>query len=67
MLKRIVSANRRGQAVGAYSVCSAHLWVLEAALAQARDDGGLALVESTSNQVNQFGGYTGKTPAQFAA
>ena len=30
------------------------------------DDGGLLLIESTSNQVNQFGGYTGQTPRQFA-
>ncbi|MCW5979417.1 MAG: class II D-tagatose-bisphosphate aldolase, non-catalytic subunit [Bryobacteraceae bacterium] len=66
MMRRIVRANREGRAVGAYSVCSAHPWVLEAALAQAGVDGWLALIESTSNQVNQFGGYTGKTPEAFA-
>jgi D-tagatose-1,6-bisphosphate aldolase subunit GatZ/KbaZ len=51
--------------VGIYSVCSAHPWVLEAAALQAREDGSLLLIEATSNQVNQFGGYTGMRPAQF--
>jgi D-tagatose-1,6-bisphosphate aldolase subunit GatZ/KbaZ len=31
------------------------------------EGGTLVCVESTSNQVNQFGGYTGQTPEQFAA
>jgi D-tagatose-1,6-bisphosphate aldolase subunit GatZ/KbaZ len=66
MLRRIVQANRRGEAVGVCSVCSAHPWVLSAALAEARRDGTFALIESTSNQVNQHGGYTGQTPAVFA-
>ena len=34
---------------------------------QALRDHSLLLIESTSNQVNQFGGYTGQTPAQFAS
>ena len=33
---------------------------------QARKNQSLLLIESTSNQVNQFGGYTGQTPADFA-
>lgn len=32
---------------------------------QAERDDSLLLIESTSNQVNQFGGYTGQTPADF--
>ena len=32
----------------------------------AKQTGNLLIIESTSNQVNQFGGYTGHTPAQFA-
>lgn len=50
---------------GVYSVCSAHPVALEAAIAQAVGDGGALLLEATSNQVDQFGGYTGMTPAQF--
>jgi D-tagatose-1,6-bisphosphate aldolase subunit GatZ/KbaZ len=41
--------------------------VIDAGLRQARADGSLVLIESTSSQVNQFGGYTGQTPEQFAA
>jgi len=59
--------NRRGRAVGVYAICSANRFVLEAAMLQARNDGSVLLVESTSNQVNQFGGYTGQTPGQFAS
>jgi len=65
-LEAILQANRRGKDVGVCSICSANRFVLEAAMQQARYDGNLLLIESTSNQVNQFGGYTGQTPADFA-
>ena len=52
-------------AAGIVSVCSAHEMVIEAALLQAVEDGGPALIEATCNQVNQDGGYTGMTPAGF--
>lgn len=66
-LREIVDANRSGQPVGIYAVCSAHPSVLRAAMRQALDDDSMLLVESTSNQVNQFGGYTGMTPVRFVA
>ncbi|AUT66580.1 D-tagatose-bisphosphate aldolase, class II, non-catalytic subunit [Paraburkholderia terrae] len=50
---------------GIYSICSAHPWVLGAAMKQALDDDTPLLIESTSNQVDQFGGYTGMKPADF--
>jgi D-tagatose-1,6-bisphosphate aldolase subunit GatZ/KbaZ len=46
-------------------VCSAHPWVIEAAMIQAQEDGTHLLLEATCNQVNQAGGYTGLTPAMF--
>ncbi|NWJ41892.1 MAG: class II D-tagatose-bisphosphate aldolase, non-catalytic subunit [Geothrix sp.] len=52
---------------GIYSVCSAHPVVLRAALDQAREDASPVLIEATCNQVNQAGGYTGMTPADFKA
>ena len=58
----LVRANRRGERTGLYSICSAEPVVLEAGMAQAREDGSILCVESTCNQVNQFGGYTGMTP-----
>jgi len=54
----------RGQR-GIYSVCSAHPRVIEAAVRQASADDTRLLLEATSNQVNQAGGYTGMTPALF--
>jgi D-tagatose-1,6-bisphosphate aldolase subunit GatZ/KbaZ len=64
-LSMMLEANRKGEGVGVYSICSANRFVLEAAMQQARADGSILLLESTSSQVNQFGGYTGQTPAQF--
>ena len=40
--------------------------MIEAAVQQSLEDGSILLVESTSSQVNQFGGYTGLTPSEFA-
>ena len=64
-LLELVRRHRAGEAVGIYSVCSAHPLALRAALEHARATGGHALIEATSNQVNQEGGYTGLRPAQF--
>jgi D-tagatose-1,6-bisphosphate aldolase subunit GatZ/KbaZ len=64
-LRDVVRAQKRGEAQGVYSVCSAHPFVLEAAMLQARADDSVVLIEATSNQVNPDGGYTGRTPADF--
>jgi len=66
-LLAMVAAQKRGEAIGVWSVCSAHPAVLETALELARERDLSVLVEATSNQVNQDGGYTGATPAAFAA
>ena len=60
-----VQRQKRGEPAGLTSVCSAHPLVLEAAVLQARDTGGHVLVEATSNQVDQTGGYTGMRPGDF--
>src|SRR5690242_12256555 len=60
-----VRRHKAGAPVGVYSVCSAHPTVVEAAIAQAACDGRYVLIEATSNQVDQFGGYTGLRPAEF--
>jgi D-tagatose-1,6-bisphosphate aldolase subunit GatZ/KbaZ len=56
-------AQKNGEARGIASICSAHPWVLKTALHAFHP----VLIESTCNQVNQFGGYTGMTPADFVA
>ncbi len=62
----LIQKHKQGAPIGIYSVCSAHPLVLKAAILQAQKDDQLVLIEATSNQVNQFGGYTGMTPANFA-
>ena len=64
-LREMVRRQKAGDPVGVYSVCSAHPDVLAASVAQAVADGSVLLIEATSNQVDQFGGYTGMTPADF--
>ena len=65
-LREILCANRESGKGGTYAVCSAHLAVVEAAVQQSLQDRSILHVESTSSQVNQFGGYSGSTPSQFA-
>jgi D-tagatose-1,6-bisphosphate aldolase subunit GatZ/KbaZ len=50
---------------GIPSICSAHPFVIEAAMRHALNTGSPLLIEATCNQVNQDGGYTGMTPAGF--
>ncbi|MEV0945183.1 D-tagatose-bisphosphate aldolase, class II, non-catalytic subunit [Rhodococcus sp. NPDC049939] len=64
-LHDIIRRHKAGESVGIYSVCSAHPTVIEASILQAREDGTHLLIESTSNQVDQFGGYTGLIPVRF--
>ena len=64
-LADMVQRQKQGEPVGLTSVCSAHPLVLEAAVLQTCDTGGYVLVEATSNQVDQTGGYTGMRPIDF--
>ncbi len=61
----LVHSQKFGESVGIYSVCSSHPLVLEATLRLAQQAGSYALIEATSNQVNQDGGYTGNGPTAF--
>jgi D-tagatose-1,6-bisphosphate aldolase subunit GatZ/KbaZ len=61
----MVQRQKHGEPVGLTSVCSAHPLVIEAAVRQARVTGVDVLVEATSNQVDQTGGYTGMRPNDF--
>jgi D-tagatose-1,6-bisphosphate aldolase subunit GatZ/KbaZ len=69
-LDDIVAAQAHGGARGIASICSAHPWVLRAAMQAVLDEPDsteVLLVEATCNQVNQFGGYTGMRPQDFVA
>jgi D-tagatose-1,6-bisphosphate aldolase subunit GatZ/KbaZ len=64
-LEQLAVARQLKNPEGIYSVCSAHPWVLEAAIEQALEEGSQILIEATSNQVNHHGGYTGMQPQDF--
>ena len=65
VLQTIIDAHFAGHRVGIYSVCCSNEYVLRAAMQVARDYDTPLLIEATSNQVDQFGGYTGMTPGSF--
>ena len=64
-IKQIIEENRAGAGVGIYSCCSSNVFVLRTALRKAKEHQTYLLVESTANQVDQFGGYSGMNPLQF--
>jgi len=64
-VQSLIAAHRRGENVGLYSVCCSNEQVLVAAMQVAQHYDTPLLIEATSNQVDQFGGYTGMNPAQF--
>ena len=65
-LHAMIAKSRKGEPCALVSVCSAHPDVLRASLNWAERGDRPLIIETTSNQVNQEGGYTGTTPAQFA-
>ena len=64
-IKELVSKYKSGEKAGIFSVCSSNKYVIEAAMDRLRDKDMHLLIESTANQVDQFGGYTGITPKDF--
>jgi len=64
-IKDIVRSQKEGKPRGIYSVCSYNKYVLEATFQEALENRSTVLIESTCNQVNQYGGYTRMTPNSF--
>jgi D-tagatose-1,6-bisphosphate aldolase subunit GatZ/KbaZ len=65
-IRDTVARHKAGERVGITSVCSAHPLVIQATLCHAlANDDPVVLIEATSNQVNQDGGYTGMVPADY--
>jgi len=65
LIRTVIEKNSNGQRAGLYSVCSGNELVLRSAIRHAARYQYPLIIESTSNQVNQFGGYTGMRPADF--
>ena len=64
-LQRMIIDQKNNKPSGVYSICSAHSYVLESCMQNAVKSNGSLLIEATSNQVNQLGGYTGQRPLDF--
>ncbi|QSW20362.1 class II D-tagatose-bisphosphate aldolase, non-catalytic subunit [Clostridium gasigenes] len=64
-IKEIVSKYKNGEKAGIFSVCSSNRYVIEASMDRLRYSKLYLLIESTANQVDQFGGYTGMKPKDF--
>lgn len=64
-MKKLVELQKKGEAVGIYSACTGNPIVLEACMRHAKETNTVLLIESTANQVDQYGGYTGMKPADF--
>ena len=62
----LVNEHKSGKPIGLTSICSANIYVIKSAMIYAKKNNQFVLIESTSNQVDQFGGYTGITPSQFS-
>lgn len=61
----IVEKRKDGINAGIPSFCSANKIVIEAILGEAKKNDEYALIEATSNQVNQFGGYMNMQSKDF--
>lgn len=64
-LQRLIKAQKNGQPLGLCSICSANSFVLETCMEDAKKNNSTLLIEATSNQINQQGGYTGMKPLEF--
>lgn len=64
-LQKLTQHHKKNSQNGIYSVCSSNPFVIEAAISFAKKENSFLLIESTSNQVDQFGGYSGMTPEDF--
>lgn len=64
-IREMVTKRQLGIHCGIPSFCCANKLVIEAILEQAKRFDDVVLIEATSNQVNQYGGYTNMRPKDF--
>jgi D-tagatose-1,6-bisphosphate aldolase subunit GatZ/KbaZ len=64
-ISKIVRNQNMGISEGVFSACTASDYVIEAVLERALKFNMYAVIESTANQVNQYGGYTNMRPVDY--
>ena len=65
-IRKILQKRENGIHCGIPSFCTANKIVIETCLERAKQNGDYVVIEATSNQVNQNGGYTKMLPKDFA-
>ena len=65
-IRKILQKRQDGIHCGIPSFCTANKIVIETCLERAKQNGDYVVIEATSNQVNQNGGYTKMLPKDFA-
>jgi D-tagatose-1,6-bisphosphate aldolase subunit GatZ/KbaZ len=66
-LDQLIHAQKQGLAASIVSICSSNPYIIQAGFLHAQENNRPVWIESTCNQVNQFGGYVGMTPFDFVA
>ena len=64
-IKEIIKKRHLNQPPGIFSICSANSYVLRACMQVAKSSNIPLLIESTCNQVNQYGGYMNLKPNEY--
>ena len=64
-IKKCINYKKDGISMAIPSYCTSNLICIEAILNHYREKNIYFLIEATSNQVNQYGGYTGMTPLDY--
>lgn len=64
-LQELIKRHKEETPQGIFSVCSANEFVIESLLEFGKQHDQVVLLEATSNQVNQYGGYTGMVASDF--
>jgi D-tagatose-1,6-bisphosphate aldolase subunit GatZ/KbaZ len=64
-LKKLAEDWHHNNIYGIMAACTASSLCIEAAMLSSKKNNLPVLIEATSNQVNQLGGYTGMTPADY--
>jgi D-tagatose-1,6-bisphosphate aldolase subunit GatZ/KbaZ len=65
-IRALIRRRASGEHCGIYSACTANAYVIQAAMEAGMEHDVPVLIEATANQCNQYGGYIGMLPSDFA-
>jgi D-tagatose-1,6-bisphosphate aldolase subunit GatZ/KbaZ len=65
-IRALIRRRALGEHCGIYAACTANAQVIQAVMEAGAEVGIPVLIEATANQCNQYGGYSGMLPSDFA-